>query len=82
MDDRTLLPVTYNNKTYEFPIRILNFGYVAKIEIEIDETKVLFERDDEHNWRAGLSYEDVLAGKKIDGGLLEAIAGVIEEVMK
>jgi hypothetical protein len=82
MNDSTLLPVNYNNKTYQFPIRIVNFGYVAKIEIEIDETKVLFERDDEHNWRAGLSYEDTQAGKKIDGGLLQAIAEVIEQVMK
>jgi len=82
MEDDFLLQVTWKGKEYEFPVRVLNFGYVTKLEVEINDIKVQFERDDEANWRAIMSNEDIQAGKQVDKSLLLAVAEVIEEVTK
>jgi len=82
MEDNFEIPVTFNNKQLSFPGRLLNYGYSTKIEIDIEGTKVLFEPDEERNWRALISYEDVQANKKLDPALLKAIAGAIEELIK
>ncbi|TMI63645.1 MAG: hypothetical protein E6H07_12795 [Bacteroidetes bacterium] len=82
MENDFLLPVTFQGKEREFPVRFLNYGYSSKLEVEIDGTKILFEPDEERNWRALISYEDLVANKNISRELLEAVAGVIEEITK
>jgi hypothetical protein len=76
------LPVFYNNQQSNFPARLLTYGYSYKIEVDINGTKVLFEPDEERNWRALIAYEEIEKNKNIDKGLLEAIAECIEEVLK
>jgi hypothetical protein len=82
MDDSFELLVTYNNKELHFPARLLQYGYTAKLEVDIERTKVLFEPDEERNWRAVISYEDVQANKKLNAKLLKAIAESIETLTK
>ncbi len=82
MDEEFELPVLYNNKELKFPVKLLNYGYSYKLEVDIDGTKVLFEPDEERNWRALLSWEDLNANKKISVELLKAITFSIEQVMK
>ena len=60
----------------------MNYGTSYKLEVEIDGTKVLFEPDEERNWRAMISYEDVQANKKMDTGLLELIARELDAILK
>jgi hypothetical protein len=76
------LPVIFDNKELVFPGKFLNYGYSSKIEIEIEGTKVLFEPDEEKNWRALISFEDLQANKKLNPDLLKAIAEAIEAIMK
>ena len=82
MEDRFELPVTFNNKEYNFPALLLQYGYTVKLEVEIEETKVLFEPDEERNWRAVISYEDVQANKKLNSELLKSVAEAIEALTK
>ena len=82
MEEEFQLPVSVNNKELRFPARLLNYGYSYKLEVTIDDTKLLFERDEERNWRALISYEDIMADKKINVDLVKAIALSIEEVLK
>ena len=82
MDDLFELPVSFNNTELNFPARILNYGYSYKLEVDIDGTKLLFEPDEETNWRALIAYEELTANKKINVRLLQAIAWSIEEVLK
>jgi hypothetical protein len=76
------LPVTFNDKELLFPGKFLDYGYSSKIEMDIEGTKVFFEHDEERNWRALISFEDVQANKKLDKDLLEAIARAIDAVTK
>ena len=52
------------------------------IEVEIEGTPVVFERDEEGNWRAVMGYEDLVAGKKVKKELLIKVADVIEEITR
>jgi hypothetical protein len=82
MDEEFDIPVTYNNQQLNFPARLLAYGYSYKIEVDLKGTKVLFEPDEERNWRALVAYEEVQANKNMDRELLKAVAASIEEILK
>lgn len=76
------LPVMFNDKELNFSGKFLDYGYSSKIEMDIEGTKVRFEPDEERNWRAILSFEDVQANKKMNLDLLKAIAEAIDAITK
>ena len=82
MDDGFLLPVILENEKMSFPAKIVQYGYVVKLEVEIEGTVVTFEPDEERNWRAVMGFEDLISGKKVKRELVEAIAYVIGEITK
>ena len=82
MEDEFELPVNFNGKNLTFPAKLLNYGYTVKLEVDIEDTKVLFEPDEERNWRALISFEDLQANKKLNPELLKVIAQVIETITK
>jgi hypothetical protein len=82
MDEAFELPVFFNNAELSFPARLLDYGYSHKLEVDIDGTKLLFESDEERNWRALIAYEELNANNKISVDLLKAIASSIEEIIK
>jgi hypothetical protein len=82
MEDNFELPVIFNGREVTFPVRLLQYGYTFKLELEIEGTKLFFERDEESNWRAILSYEDVQANKKLNMELLQAIGEAMEALTK
>ncbi|PSR56061.1 hypothetical protein AHMF7605_22445 [Adhaeribacter arboris] len=81
MDDYFELPVTYKGEEYLFPVRLVQTGYTHKLEVNVDGVHVFFEPDDEQNYRA-LVDEFQLKNFKIEVGLLQAIAEVIESMRK
>lgn len=82
MQDDFELPVIFDNRELSFPARLLNYTYCYKLEVDISGTKVLFEPDEERNWRALLTENDLAANKKISADLLRAIATAIETVTR
>ncbi|HMG68822.1 MAG TPA: hypothetical protein VK588_14085 [Chitinophagaceae bacterium] len=81
MDDGFDLPVIFENKEFLFPAKLLNYTYSYKIEVNVEGTLVLFEPDEERNWRASIPYEDLENKAKVNPGLLKAIAAVLEELL-
>lgn len=82
-DGSFLLPVTHQGKEYTFPARILQHGYTVKVEVTLEEGTLLFEPDEERNWRAVITYEQLQQPRiKTEAGILEAIAGKLEELTK
>ncbi len=80
--DEFELALKFKGKDILLPVKLMNYGTAYKLEVEIDGTKVLFEPDEERNWRAMISYEDVQADKKPDTGLLELIAKELDSILK
>jgi hypothetical protein len=82
MEEQFELPVIFKSEELHFPASLLNYGYSYKIEVDIEGTKVLFEPDEERNWRALIAPEEINANKKISVDLLKAIATSIEDILK
>jgi len=82
MDNHFELTVTHNDKQITFNCQLLNYGYSYKIEVDIMESKILFEPDEERNWRALISYEEIERNKKISKELLSIIASAIDDILK
>ena len=81
MEEDFILPVTFNDDEIELPARLLAYGYSFKIEVDINDTKVQFERDEERNWRALISYEKVQANRKLNEELLKAVVVTLHTLL-
>ncbi len=82
MNDAFYIPVSFGGQEYNFPARLLNWGYTIKLEVDIEGNTILFEHDEERNWRAVLPFDDIAAGRKTNAELLKVVVEVIKEIMK
>jgi hypothetical protein len=82
MDDDFVIPVSYKGKELHFPARLLHFGYSYKIEVDVYETAVYFERDEEREWRVLVTPEDLETNKKIDRALIEQLIQSLGSILK
>ena len=74
------LPVNYKDKERMFPasLQVIPTTFV----IDINGQNVIFEPDEERNYRAAVSYEDVNNNINVDRALLEAIMESINSNFK
>jgi hypothetical protein len=82
VDNSFGLPVNYKGKELVFEGQLHQYGYTHKIELNINGVSVLYERDEERNWRALIDPSQIEKNKLITIELLQAIADSIEEVLK
>jgi hypothetical protein len=82
MNDEFFIPVHFNNQDYEFPAKLLQYGYSVKLEVEIESQTVLFEPDEERNWRAVIPYDEIPTARPLNGALLQAVAEGIAAITK
>jgi hypothetical protein len=57
-------------------------GYTHKLEVQVEDYLISFEPDEDQNYRAILDEAQLNKNAKIDIGLLQAIAQVIESTIK
>lgn len=81
MEETFTISVIYNNQEKDFEATFQLFGYSHRITILVNETPMLFEPDEEKNYRASLPFGETTK-KEIDIHLLQAIAIRLEEVFK
>ena len=82
MDEPFEIPVTYKGKEISFPSKLLKLGYVYKIQVNVNGQEIIFEPDEEINYRAIIDPDNPLPGKKVDLELLKSIAEAIEAIVK
>ena len=82
MNDLFDLPVNYKGKEMMLKTSLLVTGYTHKFNVEIGGKEYIFEPDEERNYRAIIPYDELGNQKDVDGGLLKAIAGAIESLVK
>jgi len=80
MEESFELPVAYLGNEILLPCRLLNFGYTYKIEVEAGSALLVFERDEERNWRALMQDSAISLNKLPDQRLLAAIIDSLETV--
>jgi hypothetical protein len=82
MDEPFILELIFQNKTYELETGFQRYGYIYRIAVTIDGLTVLFEPDEEGNYRALVSQEQIEKNKTLSVGLLQTIAQKLENLSK
>jgi hypothetical protein len=74
MDNTFDIPLTYKSKDISFPAEYVGTGSSYKINVDVFGQVISFEPDEERNFRALVSYEDLQATDSVDKILVEQIA--------
>jgi hypothetical protein len=72
------LPVNWRDEEMLYKARLLKLGYGFKMEVEVDGRSILFEPDEEGNWRAITDPANFEKEKGPDPSLLKAMSDSIE----
>ncbi|MDO6431121.1 hypothetical protein Q4E93_11010 [Flavitalea sp. BT771] len=79
MEDIFLIPVNYNNAERQFEATLQVLGYIHRFHVDVDGMDVIFERDEEGNYRAIIPPET--PGKLPSTELLQRIAEAIAQIL-
>lgn len=83
MDERFLLSVTYKGEVLKYDAEMRYYGYVHKVAVDVDGLMVMFEPDEEGNYRALVTPEQMNSkDNKLETGLLQAIAQKLETMQQ
>jgi hypothetical protein len=83
MDASFILTVNYKSEDQDFNAWLLLQGYTHKIKVQIGETELFFEPDEQGNYRAvKMPWQEQKDLEKIDRHLLALIGQRIQEVVK
>ena len=74
------LPVWYHGRELFFPAELMQIGYTHKIKVLINETDVLFEPDEERNYRAVIQSADNAKSSSLKPDLLQAIVETLHDL--
>ena len=81
MEEPFLLDVNYLGEQLDFEGQLHITGYQHKIEINVNDVAVFFEPDEERNYRALISMEQMAGHKHLNPGLLKAIAKRLDSLL-
>lgn len=82
MNEEFEIPVDYNGKELTFKGLLLNFGYTHKIQVDVNGIDVIFEPDEERNYRIVVDPDHLEGKKKLDVNLLQAILATLESAAR
>ena len=74
------LPLWYNGKEMFLPAELLPMGFTHKIKVTVDGLDILFEPDEERNYRAVITEADRDKAGHINKALLEVIVETLHEL--
>lgn len=76
------LPVHYEGEVLSLPAVLSVSGYAHTFLVTVNEHKIIFEPDEERNYRARVKYDDIGYSNQVDITLLKSIATAITEIVK
>jgi len=80
MNEAIEIPITYKGELLLLKARVIKYGYIHRIEVDVDGNSIIFEPDEERNYRVILDTGDDKKSKGIDLELLKQIAKTIESL--
>ena len=81
MDNSFELPVFYNGKELSFSGSLITYGYSYKIAMDVFDTPINFEPDEEGSYRALINPDEIKDNPTITKALLQAIAETLQEAL-
>lgn len=74
------LPVCYEEKELMLPAELQAWSISHRIIVYIDNFPLIFEPDEERNYRGVVAPEDRAKAERIDPGLLQAVADTLHKI--
>ena len=78
MDDGFIIEVVVNNVVYGFEALLVEVGYIHKVMVVINNINVIYEPDEERNYRAIITDKDIPLVRQSDIELIQAVGNAIE----
>lgn len=78
MDDSFIIEVVVNNVVYGFQAQLVELGYIHKVMVVINNINVIYEPDEERNYRAIITDKDIPLVRHTDIELIQAVGNAIE----
>jgi hypothetical protein len=82
MEEQFELPVKYKGEELMLNASLIFTGYTHKFSVDINGQIIIFEPDEERNYRAVIPYDDLHQNRNIDKELLKAIVAAIDVIIK
>lgn len=82
MDEQFELPVEFKGQQLMLKASLQVIGYAHKFNVEVNGQNIMFEPDEERNYRAVIPYNDINNKIFIDKELVKVIAASIEEIVR
>jgi hypothetical protein len=82
MDDLLKIPIEYKGEEIEFEAKLVPYGYIHRLVVNIEGVDVHFEPDEERQYRAILSDEANEKGIVPNVELIKKIAEVLNNLAK
>lgn len=79
MEEGFKLNVSYKDREYELETKFVRIGYIHQFHVSIDNSTLIFEFDEERNYRVIDAANSV---KQYDSGLIEMIVEKISSLHK
>jgi len=72
--DEFELPVTFSGQELSFPAHLAQLGYTYRVTVQLADGQLIFEPDEERNWRAVADETLLTSGKLPSAALVAAMA--------
>ena len=82
MEEEFELPVKYKGEEQMLNAKLIVTGYTRKFSVDANGQMIVFEPDEERNYRAVIPYDDIDKNKPIDIELLKQITKAIENIVR
>ena len=73
MDEPFSITIFYEDREYSFEAKLVTMGYTHKFYVMVNGMEVIYEPDEERNYRAIINETDRASIKKSDIELIKAI---------
>ena len=80
MEQEVDIPVTYKKQEVIFKAQLIQHGYLHAFQIDVNNIPVLFEPDEERNYRAVIDTTKYYNTDKLDRTLLQAIISTLDSL--
>ena len=77
MNETIDIPITYEGNELIFKARVIKYGYIHRFEVDVEGNPVIFEPDEERNYRAIVDPAHDKQSKNINPEILKLIAETI-----
>jgi hypothetical protein len=82
MEEPFDLMIEYKGENYNFDAALVVYGYTYKFNVEVNGHIIVFEADEEGNYRALINPDELEKKQNIEIELLKKIAEALEAIVK